>query len=78
MDKIKTKNKDRGAFACIDNEYLQEGLTKREHIASKVLPSVIEKYSKGAFTEADEHVVDIAKVTLMYTDALLTALENEV
>ena len=38
MENKNTKNKDRGAFACCDEQsYLQEGLTKREYFAIQIL-----------------------------------------
>lgn len=71
MDKSETKNKDRGAFACIDTEYLQEGLTKREYFASKALQGMCAGIAKP------ENPIVIAKDAVDLADALLEALEKK-
>jgi len=35
------ENKDRSAFSCVNDIYLQEGLTKREYFAAKAMQGIL-------------------------------------
>lgn len=69
MEGTKTKNKYRGAFACIDSDYLQMGLTKLEYFTAMAMQG----YLSSSFTEKEyvaENSVELAK-------KVLKNLENE-
>ncbi len=69
MEGNKTKNIDKGAFACIDTDYLQTGLTKLEYFTAKAMQG----YLSASFIEKEyvaENSVELAK-------KVLKTLENE-
>lgn len=49
------KPENQFAFACVNDKYLQEGMTLRNYVAAKALPSVI-KHSYGKY--GDEVIVE--------------------
>jgi len=76
MDKAETKTKDMAAFACVDPEYLQEGLTKREYFAAKMMQGLVNNnFTPTGFQNGDENA--LAKLAVKCSDALLSALSNE-
>ena len=76
MDKLETKNKDKGAFACVDPTYLQEGLTKREYFAAKMMQGLVNNnFTPTGFQNGDENT--LAEMAVKCSDALLSALANE-
>ena len=65
------KNQDKPAFACVDTDYLQEGLTKREYFAAKAMQAFITKQDAAInFEHLSQAAVDAA-------DALIVALASE-
>lgn len=75
MDKLETKNKDKGAFACVDPEYLQEGLTKREYFAAKAMQGILgnQEFLKNLNADPDLVVTGILEIS----DKLLDRLRND-
>jgi hypothetical protein len=74
METIETKNKDQGAFAIMDHDYIQEGLSKREYFAAKAMQS----YAAGEYIgESGMRHEKIASWSVQMADALLSALENK-
>jgi|TARA_R110001606_G_C15078692_1_gene616979 hypothetical protein len=71
----KTENKDRGAFACVDSNYLQEGLTKREYFAAKALQGITANQPFIKNLNAEPELVAIA--VLEIADKVLELLKNE-
>ena len=64
MEDMKTDNKDRGAFACVDSSYLQVGLTKREYFASQAMVGLL---AGGGYT---------ASTAIIVADRLIKALNK--
>ena len=70
MEDLKTKHKDRGAFACVDDQgqYLQPGLTKLEYFTAIVLQGIMTRGSESEGFFSAEYIVEksikIAKETL--------------
>ena len=71
MDKVDMENKDLGAFASVDSDYLQHGLTKREYFAAMALQGLC-----AGRTEYEQPGAD-AKYAVQLADHLLKALANE-
>lgn len=75
MDKPDTKNKDRGAFACSDSEYLQKGLTKREYFAAKIMQGLVNtNFTSSGFQNTSEK--GLADLAVKCSDALLKSLDR--
>ena len=70
MEDLKTENKDKGAFACVDSEgqYLQPGLTKLEYFTAMAMQGImqLDGWGDGRFSTKyiSEKSVKIAKETL--------------
>lgn len=81
MEDINTKNADRGAFACCDEQnYLQEGLTKREYFAAQAMAAMIANPNIRRPKETEtikEDLKSFSAIAVEYADGLLSALENE-
>jgi len=80
MDKAETKNKDKAAFACVDPEYLQEGLTKREYFAAKAMQAMISNPNIKRPAEGENLQSDLdnfSRIAVEYSDSLIIALANE-
>ena len=74
MEDYNTENKDRGAFACVTQKYIQTGLTKREHFASMALQGILscrdlqkginmdrKSWAEAAVKQADDLLEELAK-----------------
>ncbi len=74
MDKQNMNNKDLGAFASVDPDYIQHGLTKREYFAAIALQGML-----AGRTEHEDHrtTSDIGKYAVELADLTLEALANE-
>lgn len=80
MENIETKNQDRGAFACCDEEsYLQEGLTKREYFAAQAMAAMIANTNikrPEHNRRRDADLKSFSAVAVEYADGLLSALDD--
>ena len=70
-------NKDKAAFACINNEntYLQEGLTKREYFAGLAMQGVLA--SGELWMSLIDKGISPIKYAMNQADILLKELEEE-
>lgn len=71
MDKQGMKNAHLGAFASVDDKYLQHGLSKRELFAAMAMQGLCAGRSEYEQPGAD------AKYAVELADHLLKALANE-
>lgn len=80
MSELKTKNEDRAAFACCDEEdYLQRGLTKREYFAAKAMQALISNPEIRRPAEGEtlkQEIERFSNVALEYADGMMSALEK--
>ena len=74
MENLETKNKDRGAFACVDPTYVQDGLTKREYFAGLAMQGLMT--SQNSEGEWRHSIIDAAKISVKMADELLKQLES--
>ncbi len=70
MDNQTTPNEEKGAFPCINEDYLQEGLTKREYIATHILAGLRANTDRVPYSE------NLARVAIEQTDELLKQLNQ--
>ncbi len=71
LEDKETKNKDRHAFPCLDHDYIQTGLTKREYFAGQAMQGLLANPELG---NRDEKMLSIMSLT--HADALLKALQS--
>jgi hypothetical protein len=64
-------NKNTGAFSCVDNTYLQRGLTKREYFAGLAMQAFIPQ-STGRI-----NFKHLSEASIQAADALLEELEKK-
>ena len=74
MDTNETKNSEKGAFACVKEHYLQDGLTKREYFAGLALQGICVNAGRNGhdFNKKEK----IAKASIELADALLKELSK--
>jgi len=70
MESSKTKNEDRAAFACVNNEsYIQTGLTKLEYFTAMVMQGLLASGVKVGGTMVQD--------AILYAKETLKQLEEE-
>lgn len=75
MNTSNVKNQDLPAFACVSNDYQQDGLTKREYFAAMAMQGIVsnQDYLRDLNTDPDLLVT----IILELTDKLLEKLSSE-
>lgn len=69
----KIENKDKSAFACVDSDFLQEGLTKREYFVGQALQG----YCSGKYVSSGQiSEKRIAEFTIKVADEILKQLNK--
>ena len=73
MDNSDTLNKNKGAFACVDDvNYLQHGLSKREYFAGLAMQGICGDGIAGPHHIAEQTAIQ----SVRYADALLKELDK--
>lgn len=79
----KTPNKDCPAFAAINHDYIQEGLTKREYFAGLAMQGLLathpphkdNRYYGVGTEETKKNITEFAKYSIQIGDELLKQLD---
>lgn len=76
MDTHGIPNGEKGAFACIDEKYIQDGLTKREYFAGLAMQGML---ASGKFY-SDLHGLKVDRISnssVIIADELLKQLKEQ-
>jgi hypothetical protein len=69
------ENGKKSAFACVDEDYLQSGLTKREYFAGIAMQGILSSNTERlALGRID--IKGYAEMSIMAADALLAELDK--
>lgn len=73
MDTHGIPNGEKGAFACIDEKYIQDGLTKREYFAGLAMQGICAGYQGNKTMSWSQ----VAYKSVVLADELLKQLEEQ-
>ena len=77
MNTVNKSNGELPAFACVSETYQQDGLTKREYIATQIAIGLSVQAIAGRHNMPEEMAKEVPRAAILIADGLLRALEEK-